>query len=95
MVLMTDVSAAVVSYNTRELTLRCLHATEAAATADTTLTLVDNGSSDGTVEAVRAQCPRWRVMVLSDNPGLIVTASGAAWCLELLADWRTVWQGRA
>jgi GT2 family glycosyltransferase len=66
---MTDVSAAVVSYNTRELTLRCLHATEAAATADTTLTLVDNGSSDGTVEAVRAQCPRWRVMVLSDNPG--------------------------
>jgi N-acetylglucosaminyl-diphospho-decaprenol L-rhamnosyltransferase len=66
---MTDVSAAVVSYNTRELTLRCLRATEAAATADTTLTLVDNGSSDGTAEAARAQCPRWRVMVLADNPG--------------------------
>ena len=26
---------------------------------------------------------------------LIVAASGAAWRLELLADWRTVWQGRA
>ena len=26
---------------------------------------------------------------------LIVSASGAAWRLELLADWRTVWQGRA
>jgi len=69
MVLMRDVSAAVVSYNTRELTLRCLRATEAAATAETALTLVDNGSSDGTAEAARAQCPRWRVMVLADNPG--------------------------
>jgi hypothetical protein len=26
---------------------------------------------------------------------LIVAASGAAWRLELLADWRTVWPGRA
>ena len=26
---------------------------------------------------------------------LIVTASGAAWRLELVADWRTVWPGRA
>ena len=26
---------------------------------------------------------------------LIVAGSGAAWRLELLADWRTVWQGRA
>jgi O-antigen/teichoic acid export membrane protein len=26
---------------------------------------------------------------------LIVTTSGAAWRLELLADWRTVWPGRA
>jgi GT2 family glycosyltransferase len=62
-------SAAVVSFNTRDLTLRCLRATEAAAGGDATLTLVDNGSSDGTVEAVRQACPRWRVLVLADNPG--------------------------
>jgi GT2 family glycosyltransferase len=68
-VLVKEISAAVVSYNTRELTLRCLRATEAAAVPDTALTLVDNGSSDGTVDAVRAQCPRWQVMVLADNPG--------------------------
>jgi len=65
----TEISAAVVSYNTRELTLRCLRATESAALPGTTLTLVDNGSSDDTVEAVRAQCPLWQVMVLADNPG--------------------------
>jgi GT2 family glycosyltransferase len=92
MVLMRDVSAAVVSYNTRELTLRCLRATEAAATPDTALTLVDNGSSDGTAEAARAQCPRWRVMVLADNPGYgaalnrVFAAAPGAFHLALNAD---------
>ena len=68
------VSAAVVSLNTRELTLRCLAATERAvaglgADVDTVLTLVDNGSTDGTVEAALRAHPSWRVLVLADNPG--------------------------
>jgi GT2 family glycosyltransferase len=64
------VSIAVVSYNTRELTLRCLKAAEEAAGANgTVLTVVDNGSSDGTVEAVRRERPAWRVMVAPENPG--------------------------
>ncbi|MGH7355033.1 MAG: glycosyltransferase family 2 protein [Candidatus Rokuibacteriota bacterium] len=71
---MSRVSAAVVSLNTRELTLRCLAATERAAAGlgmglSTVLTLVDNGSSDGTVEAALRAHPGWRVLVLADNPG--------------------------
>ena len=66
----TRVSAAVVSLNTRELTLRCLAATECAARGlDAVLTLVDNGSSDGTAETVLRAHPAWRVLVLADNPG--------------------------
>ena len=64
------VSIAVVSYNTRELTLRCLKAAEDSAGGyGTVLTLVDNGSSDGTVEAVRRECPAWRVVTSPENPG--------------------------
>jgi GT2 family glycosyltransferase len=65
-----EIGAAVVSFNTRELTLRCLEATERAAGGrDVTLTLVDNGSGDGTAEVVRRGCPGWSVIVLPANPG--------------------------
>jgi GT2 family glycosyltransferase len=63
-------SVAVVSFNTREITLRCLQATEdAAAEGAIPLTLVDNGSTDGTVEAARHEHPAWRVLVNPTNPG--------------------------
>jgi N-acetylglucosaminyl-diphospho-decaprenol L-rhamnosyltransferase len=65
-----SVSIAVVSFNTRAVTLRCLTATrEAADDRPCALTLVDNGSADGTVEAVRQQHPAWRVIQRPDNPG--------------------------
>ena len=64
------VSIAVVSFNTRAATLRCLTATrEAADDWPCAFTLVDNGSTDGTVEAVRQQHPAWRVIQRPDNPG--------------------------
>lgn len=63
-------SIAVVSFNTRELTLRCLEATQRAADSiDSAFTLVDNGSRDGTVKAVQLQYPLWRTLVLPENPG--------------------------
>lgn len=88
-----EVSVAVVSFNTRELTLRCLAATEAAAAgADARLTLVDNGSSDDTVEAVQRAYPAWRVLVAPENPGYgaalnrAFAAAPGAYCLALNSD---------
>jgi len=64
------VSIAVVSFNTRAATLHCLTATrEAVDDWSCAFTLVDNGSTDGTVEAVRQQHPAWRVIRRLDNPG--------------------------
>jgi len=70
----THVSVGVVSFNTRDLTLRCLAETERVVAGlepglATVLTLVDNGSTDGTVEAALRAHPTWRVLVLADNPG--------------------------
>jgi len=65
-----EVSAAVVSFNTKELTLRCLEATQRAATCcKMVFTLADNGSTDGTVEAVRRYHPDWRIVLQPENPG--------------------------
>ncbi len=65
-----EISAAVVSFNTRDLTLQCLQATRVAGIGrDIAFTLVDNGSTDGTVEAVRRVHPEWRIVVAPENPG--------------------------
>lgn len=65
-----ELSVAVVSFNTRDLTLRCVQAAEAAvAGRSATLTLVDNGSADDTVERVRESHPAWRVILAPENPG--------------------------
>lgn len=59
----------VVSYNTRDLTRQCLKAAESAAVTGTRFTLMDNGSTDGTEEAVRREHPAWEIVVASENPG--------------------------
>src|SRR5450759_1315733 len=51
-------SIVIVSYNVRELLLRCLASIEASAgSALTQVLVVDNASTDGTVDAVRAGFP--------------------------------------
>jgi GT2 family glycosyltransferase len=66
----SEISAAVVSFNTRERTLECLSSVQqATAGFNTALMLVDNGSTDGTVQAVRRCFPAWEIVVLPDNPG--------------------------
>jgi N-acetylglucosaminyl-diphospho-decaprenol L-rhamnosyltransferase len=63
-------SVAVVSFNCRDLTLRCLDAAEkAAAGLNAAFTLVDNGSHDGTLTAAERAFPAWRTLLLSVNPG--------------------------
>lgn len=65
-----DLSIAIVSWNTRDLLLDCLKAIgPAAAPYRTEVILVDNASSDGTVAAVREQCPDVHVIANPDNRG--------------------------
>jgi GT2 family glycosyltransferase len=71
---MTDLSIVVLTWNGRELTVACLASIErelvrgAGGLAIETL-LVDNGSNDGTVEAVRARFPFVQIVALPRNVG--------------------------
>jgi len=55
----------IVSYNVRELLLRCL----GSLPDDLEIIVVDNGSTDGSVAAVHAAYPRVQVLALTDNRG--------------------------
>lgn len=65
-----ELTVIIVSYNTRDLTLKCLQ-TLYANTARTRLHVVvyDNASRDGTAEAVRAQYPQVELIASPDNLG--------------------------
>ena len=63
------VSAIVVSYNTRAELLRCLEALTAQAGVPLETIVVDNASTDGTVEAVRAAFPEVQVLANAENLG--------------------------
>jgi len=76
---MTDTAVIVVSYNTRELTLQAVAAArKAAAGLDARVIVADNGSTDGTAQAVRAADSEVRVLVNPDNPGYGAAINRAA-----------------
>lgn len=64
---MSSIGVAVISYNTRELLRSCL----ASAVADGAVEVVvaDNGSTDGSIEMVRAEFPQAVLLVDRSNPG--------------------------
>lgn len=67
---MNDLAIIIVSFNTKaevEACLASLHANPPATPHE--IVLVDNASSDGTVQAVRAACPRVRVIENAANVG--------------------------
>ena len=65
-----DVSILIVSWNVRDLLLRCLAALPAAADGVSYETIVvDNASRDGAVEAVREAFPDARVIANAENRG--------------------------
>jgi GT2 family glycosyltransferase len=64
-----DLAVVIVSWRTRELTLRCLRSVEAESALAVETVLVDNASDDGTVEAVRAEHPTTVVVANSRNLG--------------------------
>lgn len=72
---MSDIAVAVISYNTRELLRQCLASVFADGAGD--VIVADNGSTDGSVEMLRAEYRRAHVFVDPSNPGY-GSASNAA-----------------
>ena len=78
------IAAVVVSFNTREMTLRCLRALLDQSPPLDEIWLVDNASVDGSVEAAKALDQKIRVIALPENTGfgaannLAMRASDAA-----------------
>jgi N-acetylglucosaminyl-diphospho-decaprenol L-rhamnosyltransferase len=68
--MLTNTTIIIVSFNSREMTLRALAAAgEATAGLDAVRVLADNGSTDGTPDAVLSALPGVEVVVYADNPG--------------------------
>ena len=64
-----EVSIVIVTWNGRRYLDACLRAVEAQRSVSAEVILVDNASTDGTAEFVRARFPRVRVIVLAENRG--------------------------
>jgi hypothetical protein len=64
-----SVSVIIVSYNCRDYLDRCLAALEALAGVEHEVIVVDNASTDGTVESLRPRWPGVRWIVNRDNAG--------------------------
>jgi hypothetical protein len=64
-----DVWIVVLNWNRRAETLACLASLERAAMDGATVVVVDNGSRDGSVDAVHERFPRVRMLALAENRG--------------------------
>ncbi|QHL90117.1 glycosyltransferase [Sphingomonas changnyeongensis] len=95
-----DLSILMVSWNTREMTLAAIRSVY-AETRDTRfeVILVDNGSADGTVDAVRAAFPQVRLLAERENHGFAkgnnIAARAATGRLLLLLNTDTLVRDRA
>jgi len=66
---MTTTEIIIVNWNNRRETLECLAAVEAQLTPGATITLVDNGSTDGSATAVASKHPDVKLFALPENRG--------------------------
>jgi GT2 family glycosyltransferase len=68
---MTTTEIIIVNWNNRAETLECVRAVEAQLPerAGTSITVVDNGSTDGSPAAIAAQHPRVKLFALKENRG--------------------------
>src|SRR5688572_16344295 len=66
---MTTTEIIIVNWNNRRETLECVAAVEAQLTNGATITVVDNGSTDGSVTAVASKHPNVKLFALKENRG--------------------------
>ena len=78
-------SVAIVSWNVRDLVLRCLSSVFGSHEVTVDVVLVDNASGDGTVEAVREAFPNVRVIANADNRGFPAANNQAFRAMGVLA----------
>lgn len=64
-----EISIVIVTWNGRQYLDACLRAAEAQQGVSAEIVVVDNGSTDGSAEFVRARFPRVRVVELTENRG--------------------------
>ncbi len=73
-----ELSVVVLSYDTRDVTLRCLRELDAAAAqVDLQTIVVDNASSDGSADAIAAAFPRARLIRNARNRGFAAAVNQA------------------
>ena len=72
---MSTVAVAIVSFNTRDVLRECLASVTAAGA--TQILVADNGSTDGTIEMLRAEFPHVTVVIDPTNPGYGAAANSA------------------
>lgn len=78
----------IVTWNGLRDTLACLQSLRASSYARQRVVLVDNGSQDGTVAAVRRYFPEVHVIANATNTGYVqANNQGARWVLDQGADW--------
>ncbi|HEX7183752.1 MAG TPA: glycosyltransferase family 2 protein [Thermoanaerobaculia bacterium] len=68
-------SIVIPTHGTRELTLRCLESLERSAPPETEILLVDDGSRDGTAEAIATRFPSVRVLRNEEPAGFTRAAN--------------------
>jgi GT2 family glycosyltransferase len=65
----SDVAIIVLNWNRRVETMACVESLEQADIDGAAIYVVDNGSRDGSVEAIRARFPNVRIIALAENQG--------------------------
>src|SRR6187401_2800088 len=84
----TDMVVVILSYNGLADTRKCLASFEPARRPNVTVLLVDNGSTDGTFEAVEKEFP-WcaRIRVAENRGPLVGNNAGIGAALDMGARW--------
>lgn len=73
-----DISIVIVSYNTKELTLKCLKTLDSATkNLKAEIFIVDNNSEDNTAQAISKQFPRVHLIANRDNRGFAKASNQA------------------